>query len=77
MHLYQGNSPRVLYLVTSSYDEELGRPRRALVFRKGDQPNQVIVEFLKKDQINLANTIRLTTRVVKGCLGLISIENGV
>lgn len=77
MHLYLGNNPRVLYLVTSSHDERLGRPRRALVFRVGE-PNsgQAVVEFLPKDEINLANTVRLTRRIVKGCLGLIAIENG-
>lgn len=35
-----------------------------------------MVEFLPKDEINLANTVRLTRRIVKGCLGLIAIENG-
>ena len=76
MYLYLGHHPRVLYLVTSSYDERLGRPRRALVFRAGENSNQVVVEFLQKDQVDLTNTVRLTSRVVKGCMGLISMDNG-
>ena len=76
MYLYLGNKPRVLYLVTSSHDDILGRPRRALVFRAGDADSQVVVEFLRKDEIDLANVVRLTSRVVKGCLGLISIDDG-
>lgn len=76
MYLYLGNNPRVLYLVTSLHDERLGRPRRALVFRAGEAGSQAVVEFLPKDEIDLANVVRLTSRVVKGCLGLISIENG-
>lgn len=76
MYLYLGNNPRVLYLITSSHDERLGRPRRALVFRAGDISSQAVVEFLPKEEIDLANVVRLTSRVVKGCLGLISIENG-
>lgn len=77
MHLYLGTSPRVLYLVTSSQDESLGRPRRALIFRAGEgNSGQAVVEFLPKDEVDLSNVVRLTTRVVKGCLGLISVENG-
>ena len=76
MYLYLGNNPRVLYLVTSSHDDRLGRPQRALVFRKGEANSQAVVEFLHKEEIDLANVVRLTSRVVKGCLGLISIEDG-
>lgn len=76
MYLYLGQSPRVLYLITSSHDERLGRPRRALVFRAGDSPTQAVVEFLPKDEIDLTSAVRLTNRIVKGCLGLISVEGG-
>jgi synaptojanin len=76
MYLYLGNNPRVLYLITSSHDDRLGRPPRALVFRAGKANSQAVVEFLRKDEIDLANVVRLTSRVVKGCLGLISIEDG-
>ncbi|RDB20113.1 Inositol-1,4,5-trisphosphate 5-phosphatase 1 [Hypsizygus marmoreus] len=77
MYLYLGSNPRVLYLVTSSHDDRLGRPPRALVFRAGEAIAQAVVEFLPKSEIDLANAIRLTNRVVKGCLGLISIENDI
>ena len=77
MHLYLGNNPRSLYLVTSSHDEHVGRPRRALVFRAGEGSAKAIVEFLQKDQIDLQNLVKVTSRVVKGCLGLISVDNGV
>ena len=77
MHLYLGENPRTLSLVTSSQEESKGRPRRALVFRAADdKPHQAIVEFLHKDQANLANSVRLTSRVVKGCLGLIYVGDG-
>lgn len=77
MHLYLGESPRTLYVVTSSQEEALGRPRRALVFRAADgKPSQAVVEFLPKDEVDLSNTVKLTTRIVKGCLGLISISGG-
>src|ERR1700726_2855415 len=77
MHLYLSNSPRVLYLVTGSHDHKLGRPPRALVFRAAlENSAQVVVEFLHKDDVDLSNLTRLTSRVVKGCLGLISIDNG-
>lgn len=77
MYLYLGNNPRSLYLVTSSYDEQLGRPQRALVFRAGEGPAKAIVELLHKDQVDLQSLVKLTSRIVKGCLGLISIDNGV
>ena len=76
MYLYLASNPRVLYLVTSSHDERLGRPSRALVFRPGDGPSKAIVEFLHKDQIDFSSLVRLTNRVVQGCMGLISVENG-
>lgn len=76
MYLYLGNNPRSLYLVTSSYDERHGCPRRALVFRAGEGQSKAIVEFLQKDQIDISNCVRLTNRIVKGCLGLISVDNG-
>src|SRR5258708_3759488 len=84
MHLYLGSDPRTLFLVTSSQEESQGRPRRALVFRAADRdsgsnhnsPQQAVVEFLPKDEVNLTNVVRVTTRIVKGCLGLISIDNG-
>ncbi|EEB98791.1 hypothetical protein MPER_01643, partial [Moniliophthora perniciosa FA553] len=70
------NNPRVLYLVSSSHGERLGRPNRALVFRSDENSsNQAVVEFLPKDEVDLTNTVRLTSRAIKGCLGLISVEN--
>lgn len=78
MHLYLGHNPRTLYLVTGSHDERKGRPPRALVFRAAESTvAQVIVEFLPKDEVNLTGAVRLTSRIIKGCLGLISVENGV
>ncbi|KAG2154990.1 phosphoinositide polyphosphatase [Suillus bovinus] len=76
MHLYLSHNPRTLYLVTGSHEERKGRPQRALVFRAAEaNPAQVIVEFLPKDEVNLTSAVRLTSRVIKGCLGLISVEN--
>ena len=77
MHLYLGIHPRVLYLATSSHDQRLGRPDRTLVFRAAPRNSvQAIVEFRPTNEVNLSNAILLTNRVVKGCLGLISIDNG-
>ncbi|KAL5636707.1 hypothetical protein ACGC1H_000616 [Rhizoctonia solani] len=78
MHLYLRDVPqRTLILVTSSDDEtRLGRPRRALVFRpaEGTKANsQAIVEFLRKEDVDLVGAIRLTQYEVMGCLGLISV----
>ncbi|KAJ1308885.1 hypothetical protein OPQ81_004572 [Rhizoctonia solani] len=78
MHLYLKDVPRrTLILVTSSDDEtRLKRPRRALVFRaaEGTKANsQAIVEFLRKDDVDLIGAIRLTQYEVMGCLGLISV----
>ncbi|KAJ8086868.1 Inositol-1,4,5-trisphosphate 5-phosphatase 1 [Marasmius tenuissimus] len=78
MYLHLANSPRALYLVTSSQDERSGRPSRILVFRADERnPSQAIVEFLPKDEVDLSNTIRLTNGTVKGCLGLIAVENDI
>lgn len=74
MYLYLGNNPRSLILVTSP--SEVGKPKRALVFRAGANNNQAVVEFLPKDEVDLSNVVKLTQRGVKGCLGLISVENG-
>ena len=77
MHLYLCDAPRTLYLVTSSQEESQGRPRRALVFRAAEgRPTQAIVEFLPKDEVDLTNAVKLTNRIVKGCLGLIGIAGG-
>jgi hypothetical protein len=71
MYLYLGSHPgasRVLYLVAT---------RRVLAFRQSEtNPAQAVVEFLPQSEVNLSNVVRLTTRVVKGILGLISIERG-
>ncbi|EMD40920.1 hypothetical protein CERSUDRAFT_111503 [Gelatoporia subvermispora B] len=76
MHLYLSDQPRTLYLVTSSQDERQGRPSRALVFRAAEgSPSQAVVEFLPKKEVDLSNAVRLTSREVRGCLGLISISN--
>ncbi|KAI0335627.1 inositol polyphosphate phosphatase [Cubamyces sp. BRFM 1775] len=76
MYLYLSESPRSLYLVTSQQEERKGCPARALVFRAApNSSSQAIVEFLKKDDVDLINAVRLTSRIVKGCLGLISIAD--
>jgi synaptojanin len=78
MYLYLNESPRSLYLVTGSHDERLGRPRRALVFRaSSDNHSQAVVQFLRKEEIDLSNAVRMTSRIVKGCLGLINVSGGV
>lgn len=80
MHLYLRESPRALILVTSSEDQRQGCPRRALVFRAAEGSRstaQAIVEFVAKDEVDLSGVVRLTSRAVKGCLGLIQIvQNG-
>ena len=74
MHLYLQQSPRALYLVTSSGPHRRGR---VLVFRAAEgRSAQAVVEFLTKDQVNLAGAIKVTNRIIKGCLGLISVEGG-
>ncbi|KAI0375801.1 inositol polyphosphate phosphatase [Pilatotrama ljubarskyi] len=78
MLLYLSEHPRTLYLVTSSHDERRGCPARALVFRAAqDSSSQAVVEFLPKDEVDLTSAVRLTSRIVKGCLGLISIANDI
>jgi len=78
MHLYLAENPRTLYLVTGSQDDRQGRPRRALVFRAAEnKSSQVVVEFLPREEVNLSNAIKLTSRVVKGCLGLISVNDDI
>ncbi|KAJ6628885.1 DNase I-like protein [Mycena sp. CBHHK59/15] len=68
MYLYLGSHPRVLYLVATEH-------RRVLAFRQSESNSaQAVVEFVPQEEVNLSNVIRLTTRVVKGCMGLISIE---
>lgn len=77
MYLYLEEYPRTLYLVTSPHDEKRGCPSRALVFRAVQHSSsQAVVEFLPKTEVDLHNAVKLTTRVVKGCLGLISIGSG-
>lgn len=80
MHLYlkeKSDTPRTLILVTSSEDERSGCPRRALVLRAVEgNASQAMVEFLPKSEVDLSGAIRLTTRRVKGCLGLINIADG-
>ena len=77
MYLYLSSNPRVLYLATSHHDEKLGRPDKVLIFRAGENPSQAVVEFAPTNQVDFSSLVRLTNRVVKGCLGLISVENGV
>ncbi|TFL05727.1 DNase I-like protein [Pterulicium gracile] len=79
MHLYLATNPRILYLVTSHQDNDAADvPHRALVFRAGQgYSNQAVVEFLPRREVDLTNAIRLTNRVVKGCLGLVSVENDI
>lgn len=77
MHLHLGHNPRTLFLLTDSHDQRLGRPNRALVFRTAEaNASQVVVEFRPSSEVNLNGTVKLTRRNVKGCLGLISVENG-
>ncbi|KAF8504208.1 DNase I-like protein [Gautieria morchelliformis] len=79
MHLYLRESPRALILVTSSEDQRQGCPRKALVFRASEEPRsaQAVVEFVPKDEVDLSGVVRLTSREVKGCLGLIQlVQNG-
>lgn len=77
MHLYLGQNPRTLYLLTDSNDQRLGHPFRSLSFRAAaTNASQVVVEFLPGDKVKLPGMVKLTHRAVKGCLGLISVENG-
>jgi len=76
MRLHLRESPRTLYLVTDTQDEP-GRPGRALVFRAAEgSSSQAVVQFLPKDEVDLSTTVKLAPgRVVRGCLGLISVSN--
>ncbi|KAG8721546.1 inositol polyphosphate 5-phosphatase [Ceratobasidium sp. 394] len=78
MHLYLRDVPQRTLILTTSSDDEIraGRPRRALVFRAAEGAkgsSQAIVEFLRKDQVDLNGVVRLTLHEVMGCLGLISV----
>lgn len=77
MRLYLKESPRMLYLATDPQDDP-GRPSRALVFRAAEgSSSQAVVEFLPKEEVDLTTTIKLAPgRVIRGCLGLISVSNG-
>jgi len=77
MHLYLGQNPRTLYLITSAHEEKQGYPPRALIFRAAETVSQVVVEFLPGDQVSLSSAVKMTNCIVKGCLGLISVDNGV
>ncbi|KAI6035067.1 DNase I-like protein [Pisolithus orientalis] len=77
MHLYLGQNPRTLYLVTSAHEEKQGCPQRALIFRAAEAASQVVVEFLPADEVSLSSAVRVTNRVAKGSLGLISVENDI
>ncbi|EJD53563.1 inositol polyphosphate phosphatase [Auricularia subglabra TFB-10046 SS5] len=78
MHLYLRDSPRTLLLVTTSEEERRGSPRKALVFRVAEgSNNQVVVEFLPKEEVSLSGVTKLTSRPVIGCLGLINVQNDV
>lgn len=76
MHLYLAQNPRTLYLVTAASEAKQGCPYKALIFRAAETFSQVVVEFLPGDEVSLPNAVRVTNRVVKGCLGLITVENG-
>ena len=81
MHLYLKSGPtsaqRTIVLCTGAEDERSGAPERALVFRcMENNVAKVMVEFLTKDALDLTTAVRLTTRRVKGCLGLINIGEG-
>jgi synaptojanin len=78
MHLYLREEPRALLLVTTTDDERLGTPPRALIFRATEnQPSsQAVVEFLPKSEVDLNGVVRLTNRSVYGCLGIINVGNG-
>lgn len=80
MHLHlkeDSHGSRTLVMSTGFEDEREGSPSRALVFRAlENHSSQVMVEFLAKSEVDLSNAVPLTTRRVKGCLGLISVANG-
>ena len=77
MHLFLGENPRALYLITGHQDEVQGRPSRALVFRAAEgKSSQAIVEFLPKSEVDITGLVKLSNRIIKGCLGLISFGGG-
>ena len=77
MHLYRRDTPRSLILSTTSDEESQGLPSRCLIIRIPEANTvQAVVEFLPKDLVDFANTVRLNSRNVLGCLGLINIANG-
>jgi len=76
MYLYLSNAPRTLYLITDTQDEKQGRPRRALVFRAAPGNSQAVVEFLRAEEVDMRDLVRLSNRIVKGCLGLINVDQG-
>lgn len=77
MQLYLSDSPRTLYLVSSLKNASPTQPQRVLVFRIAENdPTQAVVEFLTKEQVDLSDAVLLTSRSVRGCLGLISISGG-
>ncbi|KAI0346811.1 inositol polyphosphate phosphatase [Trametopsis cervina] len=74
MHLYLAENPRALFLAASTQDGLHGPPDRVLVFRGVEgKPSQAIVEFLPRHEVDLTNAVKLSNRIIKGCLGLISI----
>ncbi|KIM68900.1 hypothetical protein SCLCIDRAFT_104475 [Scleroderma citrinum Foug A] len=77
MHLYLGQNPRTLYLITGVHQEKQGCPPRALIFRAAETVSQVVVEFLPGDEVSLSNAVKMTNCIVKGCLGLISVDNDI
>lgn len=78
MQLYLRDDPRALILVTSPEEERLGAPAKGLLFKSGQARGggQAVVEFLAKEEIDLEGVVRLTSRAVHGCLGLLNIGNG-
>ena len=71
------SNQRAIVLCTGFEEERNGTPKRALVFRcLEDNVAKVTLEFLPKDEVNFRDAIRLTTRRVKGCLGIINVGEG-
>lgn len=80
MHLYLKDdllSQRSLVLTTTPEEERDGSPNRALVFRVTEgNVAKVVVEFIRKDDLDLTSAVRLTSRRIKGCLGIINVGDG-
>ncbi|KAG8985219.1 inositol polyphosphate 5-phosphatase, partial [Tulasnella sp. 427] len=51
-------------------------PPRALVFRPG-KGSQAVVEFLRKSDVDREGLMKLSSRPVEGCLGLINVEGDI